>query len=146
MSSMPLDPAARRRTRRIMVQLLYQWGLTQDDIASLQQQFEQEVVSKDADREYFVAILEPLFEKMDTIDRLITDHKGDQVHTISLVEQSVLRLAVFELVHRMDIPAPVIINEALDLNKRFGAPEGHRFINAVLDIMLQELRPFEKKK
>ena len=46
----------------------------------------------------------------------------------------------------MDIPAPVIINEALDLNKRFGAPEGHRFINAVLDIMLQELRPFEKKK
>lgn len=146
MSSMPLDPAARRRTRRIMVQLLYQWGLTHDDIASLQQQFEQEVVSKDADQEYFFAILEPLFEKMDTIDRLITDHKGDQVQTISLVEQSVLRLAVFELVHCIDIPAPVIINEALDLNKRFGSPEGHRFINAVLDIMLQELRPFEKKK
>lgn len=146
MTQSSLDPAARRRARRILVQMLYQWGLTHDDLASLQQQFVQEIELKEADQTYFVEILEPLFEEMQDIDQLIDQHVSDQVHSVSLVEKSVLRLAAFELCHRMDIPAAVVINEALDLNKRFGSPQGHRFVNGILDTIRQEVRTFEKKR
>ena len=145
MTSQNFDPAARRRARRILVQMLYQWGLTQDGLSSLQHQFEQEVAIKEADEDYFLRVLEPLFKEMENIDALIAQEVDSSVHSVSLVEQSVLRLAVFELVHCPDIPAAVVLNEALDLNKRFGAPEGHRFVNGVLDSLLASLRPYEKK-
>lgn len=141
--SSQIDAAARRRARRVLVQLLYQWQLTGDGLDSLLQQFREEVVHKQADQEYFDELVTIIMNHMASLDETIGAHTDRPIDEVTQVEKAVLRLAIAELEHRLDIPYRVVINEALELNKRFGTQEGHRFVNAVLDSVAKQYRSAE---
>ena len=136
----PIDVSARRRARRTMIQALYQWHLTHTDIDGLLQQFLPEVESKAADIDYFKAIFFDLFNRISELDTAIVRYLNRALDELTVVEHSVLRLAVYELIHCHDIPYKVVIDEALELNKRFGTKDGHKFVNGVLDKVAKQHR------
>ncbi len=140
----PIDTAARRRTRRVLIQLLYQWQLTNDDLVALRHQFMFELESKKADLNYFDRVFEGLFEFLPEIDKQLSQHLDRAFDELTMVEKAVLRLSAFELLHCLDVPYKVVINEALELNKRFGTKDGYRFVNGVLDNLAKECRASEQ--
>ena len=138
-----LDTAARRRTRRVLIQLIYQWQLTEEALATLRAQFMLEIESKEADLDYFDRVMDVFFEVLPQLDAQLSKHLSRDFNELTMVEKAVLRLAAFELLHCPDVPYKAVINEALELNKRFGAKEGHRFVNGVLDALARECRAEE---
>ncbi len=134
--------AARRRARRAAVQALYQWRLAGQPIAEIEAQFREEQGNK-LDLDYFHQLLFGVAQHLDELDQALQKLVSRPLHEVDPVEQAVLRLAAFELLHRPDIPYRVVINEALDLSKRFGAVEGHRFVNGVLDKLARQVRAME---
>jgi len=112
---------ARSIARKLAMQALYQWQLTQQTAAEIKQQF---LESEDA-------ALQPF------IDRPLAQ--------LDPVETAILMIGMFELQQRVDIPYRVVINEAVDLTKRFGATDAHKYVNAVLDRAARELRPAERE-
>ncbi len=137
--------AGRRRARRAAVQALYQWQLTQQPIGAIEEQFRQEQGGSKADMDYFRELLFGVAKGLDELDPALQDCLSRPLAEVDPVERAVLRLAAYELFQRPDIPFRVVINEALDLSKRFGAVESHRFVNGVLDKLAQQARPLEVK-
>jgi N utilization substance protein B len=128
-----VDPAARSRARRRALQAVYAWQMSGQAIAQVIEQFRDEQDMEIADLEYFedlVRGIETHREQLDTELRKFLDREIAQVDPI---ERGVLRIAAYELLHRPDIPYRVVINEAIETTKRFGADHGHTFINGVLD-------------
>ena len=118
-----MKPAARRRARECAVQALYSWQLSQNDIADVEYQFLAEQDVKDVDVLYYLS-------------RLLEE--------LGQVEKAVLRIALFELSKRSDVPYKVAINEAIELAKTFGAEDSHKFVNGVLDKAAPVIRPNKK--
>jgi transcription antitermination protein NusB len=138
-----VDGAARRRSRRLIIQVLYQWQLTQNDLSDLMAQFLPEAHSVNADIDYFKRIAMDLFDHMVLLDQTISSHISRDISEITMIEHAVLRLGAYELLYCLDIPYVVVINEALELNKRFGTKDGHKFVNGVLDSLAKAHRSDE---
>jgi len=139
------NPKARHRARRMAVQALYQWQLVGHDIADIEAQFLQANDVEDIDVPYFTEALHYIPSHIDTLDGHMTPYLDRAVNELSPVELAVLRLGVYELSQRIDTPYKVVLNEAVELAKVFGAAEGHRYINGVLDKVAGDLRKVEKK-
>ena len=129
----------RHNARRYALQALYQWQYAHPDITDVTQQFEEENDISDADRGYFKELVTGTIKHVDDIDQKMQSHLDREIATLNPVELSVLRVAIFELLYRLDIPYKVIINEALELTKEFGDVEGHKYVNAVLDAVAAKL-------
>jgi len=128
-----IDPAARSRARRRALQAIYAWQMSGQPIAQVIEQFRDEQDMAIADLEYFETLVRGIDahrEQLDTELRKFLDREIDRVDPI---ERGVLRIAAFELLHRPDVPYRVVINEAIETTKRFGADHGHTFVNGVLD-------------
>lgn len=134
---------ARTRARELLVQALYQKQLAGHDSAELLEQFHQQAAYERVDKAFFdealPAICESQGELEEKIDGLI-DRPLDQLDPVEL---SVLLIGVYELEARIDVPYRVVINEGVNLAKRFGALDGHKYINACLDIAAQSMRSAE---
>lgn len=140
-----LKPSMRKKARRYAVQGIYQWHLSGNSIKDIEFQFLETINSKKVDVEYFQEILVNTLSGIVEIDELLTpilDRKFDEVNP---VEMSIIRLACYEFMSRLDVPYKVVINEALELTKTFGASEGHKFVNGVLDKLARQLRQMETK-
>lgn len=74
------------------------------------------------------------------IEELMVTHLDRDISALNPIELAVLRLATYELLHRKDVPYKVIIDEALELVKEFGAQEGYKYVNAVLDVLSNQIR------
>ena len=136
----------RARARRYAMQALYQWDLSGTDLPLIRRQFlETEDFSK-ADTNYFIELLSKAPKKIDIIDENIEKYIDRPLEQLDPVERAVLRLATYELLYRLDIPYRVTINEAVQLTRKFGAEQGHAFVNGVLDKAAQTLRADECKK
>jgi N utilization substance protein B len=136
----------RARARRYAMQALYQWDLSGTDLPLIRRQFlETEDFSK-ADTNYFIELLSEAPKKVDIIDENIAKYIDRPSEQLDPVERAVLRLATYELLYRLDIPYKVSINEAVQLTKKFGAEQGHAFVNGVLDKLAHKLRAVECKK
>jgi len=134
---------ARTRARELLVQALYQMQLAGHSTSELLEQFHLQAAYQRVDQEFFDEAL-PLIIKSQsdletTIDKLI-DRPLEQLDP---VERAVLLIGVFELQSRIDVPYRVVINEGVNLAKRFGALDGHKYINACLDAAAQSLRSTE---
>ena len=134
---------ARTRARELLVQALYQMQLAGHSSSELLEQFHLQAAYQRVDQEFFDEAL-PLICKSQsalesTIDELI-DRPLDQLDP---VERAVLLIGIFELQSRIDVPYRVVINEGVNLAKRFGALDGHKYINACLDAAAQSLRSVE---
>ncbi|NIL94754.1 MAG: transcription antitermination factor NusB [Woeseiaceae bacterium] len=134
---------ARTRARELLVQALYQKQIAGHECAELLEQFHEQTAYERVDQAFFdealPVICESQAELENTIDGLI-DRPLEQLDPIEL---SVLLIGVWELGSRIDVPYRVVINEGVNLAKRFGATDGHKYINACLDVAAQSLRSTE---
>ena len=139
-----MKPAARRRARECAVQALYSWQLSKNDIADIELQFLSEQEVKDVDIAYFRELLAGVAMQAEKLDALMAPYLSRQLDELGQVERAVLRIALYELSKRDDVPYKVAINEGIELAKVFGAEDSHKFVNGVLDKVAPTLRKNKK--
>lgn len=125
--------AARSAARRLLVQALYQRQLGGQAWQELHGQYSTDPLFARSDAEYFRTALEAVCEGATGLDLELQQYSDIAPERLDPVEHAILRLGLWELMSRPDVPYRVVINEAVELAKRYGATEGHRFVNAVLD-------------
>ena len=126
-----------------LLQALYQWQISGDDPGDILVQFVDGRDMGNADIEYFRDIMRALPRCVDELDGEIEPLLERSVALVDPVERAILRLACFELRERWEVPARVVIDEAVELAKRFGAEQGHRFVNGIVDRLAHRLRARE---
>lgn len=136
----------RTMARRCAVQALYQWQVNGGNVDEIYQQFLVERNMKDCNVDMFKELLQGVTRELDSLDELIQPHIDRKIEEVDPVERAVLRLGCYELKNKLDVPYRVVINEALESVKLFGAEQGHRFINGVLDKVAQNTRELEVKR
>jgi N utilization substance protein B len=139
-----LDMQARSRARRRALQALYAWQLSGSHMNAVIEQFRHEQDMEIADLEYFEDLLHGVEKHVDALDTCLRPHIDREVAQVDPIERAALRLAAYELKYRPDVPYRVVINEAIEVTKRFGADHGHTYVNGVLDKLAAELRAVEK--
>lgn len=127
------------------MQGIYQWQLSGNAVKDIEMQFLETINAKKVDIPYFQEILVNTLTSISEIDDLITPLFDREFEEVNPVELAIIRLACYELKSRMDVPYKVVINEALELTKTFGASEGHKFVNGILDKLARQLRVLEIK-
>ena len=135
--------SARRRSRELALQGLYQWQLSGGTTAQVLKNLSELDGFKKADREFLETELKGTIGKAAALREALeplVDRKWDEV---SPVERAILLIGAWELVHNPEIPYRVTINEAIELGKRFGGTDGHKYINGVLDKLAAAVRPEE---
>jgi len=139
------SPHGRSRARRLAAQALYQWEMTGQEMPEIDAEFHAVRDLQGADLEYFRELLLEVaanIKELDDILRPVLDRKLEEVDP---VEKAILRIGVYELSYRADIPYRVIINEGITLAKKFGAEQAHAYVNGVLDKVAGILRPEAKE-
>ena len=96
-----------------------------------------------ADLEYFHDLLHGVADQQESLDAMLAPALDRPIEQVDPVERALLRLAAYELRDRLEVPWRVVINEAVDLAHTFGAEQSHRYVNAVLDVVAHQTRPFE---
>lgn len=133
--------AAKSRSRQFLVQALYQAQLTDAAFISVTEPFIRDHNMKRADVAYFREVLNGIDEQQTLLLELI-DRYGERTHDkLDPIEKAILLLAGYELQARIEVPYRVVINEAVELAKSFGAAESFKYVNSVLDALARELRP-----
>ncbi len=135
--------ATRARARRRAMQALYQWQINGQSMSRIVEQFEEEQDMKIVDREYFQDLLIGVEKDLEDLDAGLSDHLDRPLDQVDLIERACLRLAAYELKHRLDVPLRVIINEAIDLARDFGTQGGSGYVNGVLDKLALSWREVE---
>lgn len=134
---------ARTNARKCAVQALYQWQMTGQNLNVIEQQFMEEQRLKHAQRSYFVEIFHGVPEQLAAIDQVLAEFIDRPIEKIDPVERAVLRVSVYELINRQDMPYRVILNEGINLAKCFGAEGSHKYVNGILDKIAQQKRAEE---
>lgn len=134
---------ARTRARELLVQALYQMQLAGHSSSELLEQFHLQAAYQRVDKEFFDEALPLIIKSQSDLESTIDDLIDRPLEQLDPVERAVLLIGVFELRSRIDVPYRVVINEGVNLAKRFGALDGHKYINACLDAAAQSLRSTE---
>ncbi len=130
---------ARRKGRQLAVQMLYQWDVSREPVESIIESSSELQNAGDAAREFASRLVEGTVERVEEIDKILIETSEHwRLGRMSTVDRNVLRLAVYELLTKATPPG-VVINEALEVAKRFSTPESAGFVNGVLDAVNQEL-------
>ena len=133
----------RHWARRLALQALYQWDLARSSPAELLEQFTEDENWPRVDAGYFQELVRGVIAQAAELDAQLVPCLDRPMEEVDPVERAVLRIAAYELRHRLDVPFRVVIEEAVNLAKKFGAEGGYRFVNGVLDRLARRLRPFE---
>jgi N utilization substance protein B len=128
-----IDPAARSRARKRALQAVYAWQVGGRAMRDVIEEFAHEQEREFADLGYFHDLLLGIEQHVGEIDNALLPFLDRSVEQVDPIERGVLRLAAYELLHRVDVPYRVVINEAIETTKRFGADHGHTYVNGVLD-------------
>ncbi|MCF6280763.1 MAG: transcription antitermination factor NusB [Candidatus Polarisedimenticolaceae bacterium] len=135
----------RTKARRHAVQAIYQWQMTGDDLSEIDRQFLEMESMVGADLVYFKDLLHGVPSKLSELDEFAGKFIDRAIESVDPVERAILRMGTYELKHHPEIPYRVVINESVELAKVFGAEQGHRYINGVLDKLARHLRQEEVK-
>jgi N utilization substance protein B len=141
-----VDLAARSRARRRALQATYAWQVSGTAMRGIIDQFKHEQEMEIADLEYFEDLLVNIERHCAALDEAIKPHLDRSIESVDPIERAVLRLAAYELIHRLDVPYRVVINEAIETTKRFGADFGHTYVNGVLDQLARAARSGEYRR
>jgi transcription antitermination protein NusB len=133
----------RRKSREILMQALYQWSMAGQDFPTIEAQFYAEHDPEKFDQDYFRQGLRAVLKDAAGFDGLIEPHIDRALTSLDPISLAILRLGVFELRERPDIPFRVVINEGINLAKRFGPTDSDKYINGVLDKVAPTLRAVE---
>ncbi|HEY0681864.1 MAG TPA: transcription antitermination factor NusB [Steroidobacter sp.] len=136
---------ARSLARKLAMQALYQWQLTQQDAVEIKQQYLESEDSAGVDEDHFVELVTQTIARNEQITGALKPFVDRPLEQLDPVESAILMIGMYELQQRLDIPYRVVINEGVDLCKRFGATDAHKYINAVLDRAAREIRAAERQ-
>ena len=134
---------ARRKARRALVQAVFQWQMAGGATSEIEAEFAGNGSLDKADDEFFVELLRGVVQNCTELDEALDPVVDRPVDELDNVERALLRIATRELATREDVPFSVVINEYVELAKLFGAEDGHKFVNGVLDKLARTLRPVE---
>jgi transcription antitermination protein NusB len=132
--------SARRQAREIALQALYAWQLSGCDPLEEARTLEAE---DRADRAFAELLVRGVRDRVAELERVIAPYLDRAFARLSPVERSILYIGTFELMAHPETPFKVVVNEAIELGKSYGAAEGHRFVNGVLEKIAARLRPDE---
>lgn len=133
----------RSQSRYYALQALYQWQMTGQNIADIEQQFLSAPESKSFDVGYFRDILHGVPAHLRALDESLGAVLDRSIANVDPVERAILRIGAYELLYHPEVPYRVAINESVELAKIFGAEKGHRYVNGVLDRMAKSVRQTE---
>ena len=138
---------ARGKARRLAMQALYQWQMTGDNITEIKQQFiDTHTLDGSIDKidtAYFSELVSGVAGSVSSLDPLLEKYMTRLIESVDPIERAILRLAAYEFTNRMDVPYRVVLNEAVNITKKFCAANSHGFVNAVLDKVAKEIRSME---
>jgi transcription antitermination protein NusB len=134
---------ARSVARKLALQALYRWQLNECPWQDLVEEFGAADDMARADAAYFRALIEGVWRARAELDSRLATLSDREPRQLDPIEHAALLIGLYELGHLPEVPYRVAINEAVSLAKRFGATDGHKFVNAVLDRAARELRPQE---
>ncbi|KDB07110.1 NusB antitermination factor [Burkholderia sp. lig30] len=138
-----MKKSARRQSRELATQGLYQWLLSNASSGEIDAQLRGALGYDKADKALLDAILHGVIREHATLVETLTPCLDRPIEQLSPVERAVLLIATFELKQHIDTPYRVIINEAVELTKTFGGSDGYKYVNGVLDKLAAQLRPAE---
>jgi N utilization substance protein B len=130
----------RRRARRRALQALYQWHLTGQDVGEIIIQFREEQDFSNVDTELFATLVRKVSRDQDVLDEKVEPFLDRPLAQLDVIEHVILSIGIYELLNSIEVPHQVVIDEAINLAKQFGAEQGHSFINGVLDKAAKQLR------
>ncbi len=133
----------RSKARALAVQALYQWQIAGQQVGDIVTQFLEENDRGTFEIPYFKDLLSGVLGSLNEIDAILQPVLSRPVEQVDPVERGILRLGVYEFLHHPEVPYRVVINESVELAKTFGAEQGHRFVNGVLDKLARSLRKDE---
>ena len=136
--------SARRKARELALQGVYSWQMSHNDIQQVELALATSNDMQKVDMAYFQALLRGVAHNASKLDSTIKPYLGRLPEELDPIEKAILRIATLELTERIDVPYRVIINEAIELAKAFGAEESHKFINGALDKAVRTLRKDER--
>lgn len=136
---------SRRFARQRVLQALYQWDCSEVDVSDVLNQFQAHQDLNNVDIEHFRALFRGVALAPDEVDALLEPALDRPVQDLDPIERSILRMAACELRDFLETPARVVINEAVELAKKFGADQGHKYVNGVIDKVAMAQRPIEMK-
>jgi len=136
---------ARTNARKTAVQALYQWQMTGQNLSEIERQFLEDERLKNVQKSYFTELFYGIPKNLVDIDQVLAEFVDRPVEKIDPVERAILRIGVYELLHRLDMPYKVILNEGINLAKCFGADGSHKYVNGILDKVAQQKRALEIK-
>jgi N utilization substance protein B len=138
--------SARRQARELVVQGLYEWQLADSGRSAILDHLATQPHFMRADRGFLEQLLEGVMTERESLDQRLSLLIDRPLTQVSPVERAILWLASYELTHFPETPFRVILNEAIDLAKRFGGTDGHKYINGVLDRLVARERPEERQR
>ena len=135
--------SARRRAREFALQGMYEWLLAGSDAGVIDAHMREQEGFAQCDTAHFDALLHGCIGEAAALDAALAHHVDRPTTELSPVEHGLLLIGAYELLHCVDVPYKVAINEAVELAKSFGGTDGHKFVNGVLDKAAGDLRPAE---
>jgi N utilization substance protein B len=134
---------ARSVARKLALQALYRWQLNPGPWQDLVQEFSEAEDMPRADRDYFVTLIEGVTGAHAQLETRLAECCDREPRLLDPIEHAALLIGLYELEFQAEVPYRTAINEAVQLTRRFGATDGHKFVNAVLDRAARTLRPAE---
>ncbi|WP_343153450.1 transcription antitermination factor NusB [Buchnera aphidicola (Mindarus keteleerifoliae)] len=135
-----MNPITRRKARECAVQAIYSWQLSNNNIIDIKNEFLKKITKKEIDIIYFCQLIIGITDHYKFLDKFIKPYISKKIKKLDPIEKAVLRLSLYELIKRKDIPYKVAINEGIELAKLFGAKKSHKFVNGVLDKVVSKLK------
>jgi N utilization substance protein B len=135
---------ARSIARKLAMQALYQWQMNRLTAPEIKQQFLGSEDAAGVDEEHFSELVSAGIGQYEALGATLVPFLDRPLEQLDPVEAAILLIGVYELQQRPDVPYRVVINEAVELCKRFGATDAHKYVNAVLDRAARELRSAER--
>jgi N utilization substance protein B len=131
---------SRSRARRRALQALYQWHLTGLEAGEIIAQFREEQDFSNVDTELFATLVRKVSRDQAALDEKIEPFLDRPLNQLDVIEHVILSIGAYELINSIEVPHQVVIDEAINLAKLFGAEQGHSYINGVLDKAVKQLR------
>jgi transcription antitermination protein NusB len=135
--------AERRKARHYSMQALYQWHMAGAAVSDIEAEFRADYDFSHVDLEYFQDLLHGVPACVDELDDALAPLLDRKVDDLDPIERTLLRMGMYELTRRIDVPYKVVINEQVALAKKFGATDSHKYVNGVLDKAARQLRKVE---
>lgn len=136
----------RTKARHHAVQAIYQWQMAGHDVSEVENQILDNEDPKSFEVDYFKDLLHGVPKNLANLDAKLKPCIDRSIESIDPVERAILRLGAYEMTQHPEVPYRVVINEAVELAKVFGAEQGHKYVNGVLDKLAKKVRKAEVGK